>query len=607
MCGITCLVSEDINISDKIKSMTDIIYHRGPNSSNVWSSRQDNVALGHKRLSIIDISNNANQPMSSSQKKQATIVFNGEIYNFKEIKAELLELGYTFNSTGDTEVLLNGYIEWGEDIVHKLNGMWAFVIFDQSEKKLFISRDRVGMKPLYVYRENKTLIISSEIKSILKSGLARHEIDKDGLVEYFCFQNILSNKTLFKNIEYIPAGYNAIYDLRTNKYSQYEYWDFDFKEPSNSASIDQLSEEFTSIFTKSLDRHLIADVDIGVTLSGGMDSSAIVALASKQIKNLNSFTGFFDTRFIDKEDRCHSEHEDARVIAKEFGTIHHERLISASDVICTLPNIVWHMEDPKVAMSYTFYTMAQMVSQKVTVNLSGTGGDELFGGYPWRYNLIDKLTDKTEFNEVYYNYWCRLIGDDKRSNFFTQKVKREVDLLRPKGEFLAIANKKSDSPIIDQAFYFELKTFLLGMLMVEDKMGMAFSVETRFPFLDKEMLDFAGRVPSSMKYQNNEAKLLLKNAMRSILPEETIYKRKQGFTPPDRTWYKHELNYYISNLLLGKKSCIHEFISKAEIANILDRHNSGIADERMLIWSLIFFEGWIRVFLQDDTLANVPF
>jgi asparagine synthase (glutamine-hydrolysing) len=605
MCGIAGIVSTGRIDDSLIHKMTSAMHHRGPDATRVWVSENKQIALGHKRLSIQDLSAHATQPMWAKQRKVA-IVFNGEIYNFKSLKTELQSLNYVFETQSDTEVLLNGYLEWGEDVVHKLNGMWAFIIYDQDKSQLFISRDRAGQKPLYLCQTDDALLISSEIKPMLRTGLVKAEVDPDALVEYFSFQNIFSNKTLFKHIEYLPAGYSAIYDLSTHKLRQYCYWDYEFKEEKNK-NIEDFTHEFRELFTNSLERHMIADVPIGVTLSGGMDSSSIVSLASRQIPQLNTFTGFFDTRFIDQDDRCHSEHHDARLIAQLYNTEHHERLITHSDVINTLPSIIWHLEDPKLAMCYTFFNLSQVVSQKVTVNLSGTGGDELLGGYPWRYGLVENLSSQTEFNDIYYNYWCRLIGDKDRSDFFTAKIKNLVDLKRPRQVFDSILKDKKQDSIINQAFYFELKTFLVGMLMVEDKMGMAFSLETRFPFLDKEILDFSMCVPSSFKYKQNEAKILLKQAMKGILPEEAIYKRKQGFTPPDKTWYKNELRYYIKNMLLGRKSLIGDYIEPSSIERLLTSHNEGQADNRMIIWSMLFFEGWLRQFIHSNSELPVMF
>jgi len=606
MCGIISVVSNEKIKPATINSMLNVIQHRGPDSRGVWISDTDKVALAHRRLSIIDLSKNAAQPMVASLGDKIVIVFNGEIYNFRQIRSELEKLGHKFQSASDTEVLLHSYIEWGEKLTEKLNGMWAFVIYDERKNIIFASRDRVGMKPLYIYRSSSELILASEIKSIINHDKVSVELDYDALVEYFSFQNIISNKSLFKNISYVPAGHNIIYDIEQDTIKQYCYWDYKFAE-DNSLSLEEQSIKFKNVFMKSLGRHLISDVDIGVTLSGGMDSSSIVALASKQIRNLNTFTGFFDTRFIEKDDRCHSEHEDARIIAQKFDTNHYERLITPSDMISSMPSIVWHLEDPKVAMCYTFYAISQLLSQKVTVNLSGTGGDELFGGYPWRYGLVENTNNQEEFYKRYYKYWCRLISDEGRKNFFTDRIKANVDMTAPYKSFLDVMKPQQNTSIINQAFYFELKTFLVGMLLVEDKMGMAFSTETRFPFLDKEIVDFAMQLPSHFKYQNNEAKLLLKKAMKDILPEETIYKRKQGFTPPDQTWYRNELNYYVSNLLLSKKSLIGEFINRTQIENILLQHNNKVQDNRMLIWSLVFFEGWLKTFLNHQGRSNTMF
>jgi len=337
-----------------------------------------------------------------------------------------------------------------------------------------------------------------------------------------------------------------------------------------------------------------------------MDSSAITAIASKHFGRIHTFTGYFNTSGIDSEDRCFSELDDARIIAKRFNTMHHERLIVPQDVMDTLSSIVWHLEDPKVGMCYTFFTISHLVSQKVKVNLSGTGGDEFFAGYPWRYNLIVDKNSGKDFDATYYDWWCRLIKDNDKKKFFNKNFLKNMDINTPQNAYKTIINKVGNCSPINKALYFDLKTFLHGFLMVEDKMGMAYSIESRFPFLDKELLDFMEKVPDNLKFKDGIGKYLLKKAFKDILPEDIIHKRKQGFTPPDRTWYKRELKDYIESLLLSKKTLIYDYIDKKAVENIIQQHNNG-ADKRLEIWSLMFFEGWCRTFLRGDITTSCLF
>ena len=605
MCGITLAYSaiQRINLEEKIRQMTSMLSHRGPDDYGYYTDVKYNIAMGHRRLSILDLSQQGHQPMFYDD-SNLIIVFNGEIYNFQEIKNELIFKGYKFNSKTDTEVILASYSEWGENCVEQFNGMWSFAILDKRKRKIFCSRDRAGIKPLYFSEKNGFFFMASEIKAILAAGVAA-EVNYDGLNEYFSFQNIISSNTFFNNIKILPPGNNLVISMDTGNISIKEYWDMEFN-PEYNCSERDFTNELKEIFLNSMQRHMISDVEIGATISGGMDSSAIASIASKHFGKIHTFTGYFNTADIDSEDRCYSELDDARIIANRFNTIHHERLIVPQDLIDTLPSIVWHLEDPKVGMCYTFYTMSQLVSQKVKVNLSGTGGDELFAGYPWRYNLIVDVKSDQEFDKIYYNWWCRLIKDNDKSAFFNKNIFKKMDSNAPQNAYREIINKTKNYSPINKALYFDLKTFLHGFLMVEDKMGMAYSVESRFPFLDKELLDFMKKLPDYLKFKDGLGKYILKNAFKDLLPEDIIYKRKQGFTPPDRTWYKRELKDYIESLLLSKKTLIFEYIEKKAIEDIIKKHNNG-DDKRLEIWSLLFFEGWCRTFLRGDVLLPCLF
>lgn len=594
MCGISAVYSARGHAGERIGAMNGVQRHRGPDASGTWVSADDRVAFGHRRLSILDLSPGANQPMTGPG--GTVIAFNGEIYNFRDLRRELETLGRRFSTQSDTEVILAAYAEWGEACVQRFNGMWAFALYDPARRRLFLSRDRMGVKPLYLAATPDGLLAASEVKGLLAAG-HRAAVDPDALAEYFTFQNVISYRTLFAGVSMLPPGTNLYVDLETGRQRRETYWRLEFAPVA--ADETELAAEFLAVFRRAMTRHLVSDVEVGATLSGGMDSSAIVALATEQIRGMHTFTGFFNTAGVDNDDRCVSEQADARLIATRFGTTHHEREIAPQDVIDTLPAIVWHLEDPKVGMCYTFHVISQLVSSWVTVNLSGTGGDELFAGYPWRYALIDGLNDPRRFDDVYYGWWSRLIKDADKPAFFTERVRRATAPTHPRAAYDAIIAGAGDAEPLNRALYFDTQTFLHGFLLVEDKLGMAFGIETRFPFLDAELVEFGSRVPAAAKMRHGVAKHLVKRAFAPLLPEETIHKRKQGFTPPDKTWFRRELSDYIERLLLSRRSCLGEFIEPRAVREILARHRQG-ADERLTIWSLMFFEGWCRVFLQGE-------
>ncbi|MBI4175350.1 asparagine synthase (glutamine-hydrolyzing) [Candidatus Berkelbacteria bacterium] len=602
MCGITAIVSPVPDLGPRLQAMTCCLKHRGPDDEGFWTDPPRQLGLGQRRLAILDLSKRGHQPMKSLS-GDTLITFNGEVYNFGDLRPRLTKAGFRFRSKTDTEVVLHAYEAWGVAAVKEFNGMWAFVLYDRRNHRLVASRDRLGIKPLYYYWDGTHLVLASEIKAILASGLVKTALEPEGLNEYFTFQNILSDRTLFKDIRMLPAGSNLVFDLKTQRLTIEPYWDLHYQPRDLTEA--EFSAELRKAFRRAMDRHLISDVDVGATISGGMDSSAITALATQHFDRLHTFTGYFDTDNLDSGDRSVSERDSARLISQRFGTTHHERLIHPADALATLPQIVWHLEDPKVAMCYTFYLMAQLVSQSVKVNLSGSGGDEAFAGYPWRYELIADKTDPAAFDAVYYDYWSRLVKDGDKGRFFTQLILDQINLGTPRTEYQRIIQAAGAVSPVNKALYFENKTFLHGMLMVEDKMGMAFSLETRVPFLDNEMIDISLAVPDDLKYRNGESKYLLKKAFASLLPPEIITKRKQGFTPPDQTWYRRELRDAIAQLLTSPGSRNRVYIEPAFVSRILAELNAG-SDHRLLIWSLMFFEWWCRIFLEGEMVPPPP-
>ncbi len=598
MCGISIVFSRRAAAAEKVAAMNAVQRHRGPDASGTWVADDGRLGLGHRRLAIIDLSAHANQPMADAAGRR--VVFNGEIYNHRELRAELERAGRRFTTQSDTEVILAAYAQWGDRCVERFNGMWAFALHDPAGGRVLVSRDRLGMKPLYLAENADGLLAASEVKAILAAGHTA-AVDCDGLNEYFTFQNVISHRTLFAGVAMLPPGHNLILDTATGRITRAAYWQLRFA-PVEAPEA-ELAEEFLGVFRRAMSRHLVSDVEVGATLSGGMDSSAIVALASEQLREMHTFTGHFRTEGIDADDRSVSEREDARRIATRFRTQHHEREIAPQDLIDTLPAIVWHLEDPKVGMCYTFHTMAQLVSSWVTVNLSGTGGDELFAGYPWRYALVAGRDDPAAFDAIYYDWWSRLVKDADKPRFFTERVRRETSPGHPRAAYDAIMAGAAGLEPLNRALHFDSLTFLHGFLLVEDKLGMAFGVETRFPFLDHELVAFGARLPTAQKLRDGVAKHLVKRAFAPLLPEETLRKRKQGFTPPDKTWFRRELRDYIAQLLLSRRSCLGEFIEPAFVRDLLARHNAG-ADERLTIWGLLFFEGWCRVFLKGERMPS---
>lgn len=419
MCGISGIFNLDGEPVSPIflRNMTDSISHRGPDGEGFYIDSF--IGLGHRRLDIIDLSSLGHQPMISQDKK-FIISYNGEIYNFLEIKIELEKLGYNFKSRTDTEVILYAYQEWGESCLNKLNGMFAFAIWDKTKQELFIARDRYGIKPLYYTFVGNTFIFSSEQKSIITHPLVKKNIDLEALLEYFTFQNIFTDKTLFKGINILPAGCYSKISLGhiVNKLEIKRFWDFNFVNPEKQLTEEEYLEELDFLFQKAVKRQLISDVDLGAYLSGGMDSASITSIVAKELPYLKTFTCGFDLSSASGLELGFDERKKAEYMSYLFKTEQYEMVLKAGDMERILPKLAWHLEEPRVGQSYPNFYVSQLASKFVKVVLSGAGGDEIFGGYPWRYYRAMVNDNFDDYIDKYYAFWQRLIPSNSISKVF---------------------------------------------------------------------------------------------------------------------------------------------------------------------------------------------
>ena len=666
MCGIAGAVSlkkQFVDISCA-KSMVDKIIHRGPDDAgylffhtgarhskkvsfflnltdknfksknqllpsiedeqvkNELNSHDWDLFFGHRRLAIIDLSPLGHQPMSDLS-KNVWVTYNGEIYNFKEIKSELQKLGHKFKSSSDTEVIIYSYIEWGIKCVEKFNGMFAFALYDNFNKKLFLARDRYGIKPLYYTEVDGALVFASEIKSILEYKDYKIGIDHEALLEYFTFQNFLTDKTLYRDIKILPAGYYMATDISTGGTSYVQYWDFNFSEHGKIKDEGEYIEEFDRLFCRAVKRQLISDVEVGSYLSGGIDTGSVAALASRDVKNLKTFTIGFDLTSTSGLELAYDERVQAEFMSYKFGTEHYEMVLKSGDMERCLPDFAYYMEEPRVGQSYPNFYASKLASKFVKVVLSGAGGDELFGGYPWRYYMAasDNFED---YIDKYYIFWQRLVPNEAIQKVFSP-IWDKVSHVWTKDIFRSVFKKHAgnlSSPVdcINQSLYFEAKTFLHGLLTVEDKLSMAYGIETRVPFLDNDLVDFAMKIPIRLKLKNfdkiikidenepcgkkekyfkktNDGKLIVRKAAEKYVPREIINNEKQGFSAPDSSWFKGDSIDYVQRIIYDDKSRIFEFLDKSAVRRLVDEHISGNQNRRLFIWSLLNFEWWLRKYL----------
>jgi asparagine synthase (glutamine-hydrolysing) len=627
VCGIAGIFNLNGRpVAEKqIKQMTRSLAHRGPDGEDVYVD--ENLALGHRRLAILDVSPKGCQPMPSKDGNWV-IVFNGCIYNFHLLKRELQSKGHSFVSTGDTEVIAEGLAEYGPSFFERLDGMFAVGAWNTKTRQLWLSRDRFGVKPLYYYLRNSVLLFSSEIKAFFTHPEFRMQLDYYSLNEYFTFQNQFSYRTLFDGVHMLPQANTVCIDTSTSEILHRSWWDFDFSQPDNSLTFEDARDETKRLFSNAVARQMVADVPVGSYLSGGMDSGSIAVTASKHTNRLYTFTCGFDMSEVTGVEANYDERRDAELTANFIKSEHYEQVMNAGDLSWSLPRLVWHLEDLRVGMSYPNYYISRLASKFVKVCLQGTGGDELFGGYPWRYYRIFKSLSQADFFNQYYDFWQRMVPNGQQKRLFNDNVLPHIDINEPRAIFerVFLFNKKLryDSPEdhINNSLYFEIKTFLPGLLLVGDKLSMANGLEERFPFLDNELVNFAQKVPVRYKLGNlekmmridenefrgkrtlytefDDGKNVLRRAMESVLPEKIINRKKQGFSAPDESWYRGENAAYMKDLLLNKRTVSTEFISRKYISEMMDEHINKKINHRLLLWSFMNFEWWCRIFLNGE-------
>lgn len=631
MCGIAGIYNfKKAPVSlEVLRAMTESIRHRGPDGDGHWVDSY--VGLGHRRLAILDLSDAAHQPMATRD-HSVIISYNGEVYNYRELRKELEALGYEFFSSGDTEVVLNAYHAWGVDALPRFNGMFALSIWDQRSRELILARDRYGVKPLYYATSGGELVFASEIKAFLTHPKFKASLDKEALLEYFTFQNYFTNRTLFHGVKILPAGsYLKIGRGSKNVYAPTSYWDYHFREDSPTRDHREYVEELDRLFQQAVRRQLVSDVEVGAYLSGGMDSGSVTAIAAQDNFYLKSFTCGFDLHSASGMELQYDEREPAEMMSNRFKTEHYEMVLKAGDMERVLPRLIWHMEEPRVGQSYPNFYVAQLASKFVRVVLSGAGGDELFGGYPWRYYRAVVNDSFEHYVDKYYLYWQRLINNTDIRKVFAP-IWKDVEHVWTRNIFRDVFHDQAEeltgfNDYVNHSLYFEAKTFLHGLLVVEDKLSMAHGLETRVPFLDNDLADFAMRIPVHMKLGNlsdivrlnenapgnktaeyykktSDGKLILRKLMRKYIPEEIAKREKQGFSAPDASWFRGESMDYVRRALLQKDARIYEFLDYATVKMRVLEHLNGVVNRRLLIWSLLCFEWWLRIFLDGETSSN---
>jgi asparagine synthase (glutamine-hydrolysing) len=622
MCGIAGIIHLDgAPVSPVVlKAMTDLIAHRGPDGQGQWI--EGNVGIGHRRLSVIDLSTAGQQPMVSSDYR-FVLTYNGEVYNFRELRAELEAEGCRFRSRTDSEVVLNALASWGIDALQRFNGMFALALWDRKERRLVLARDRYGIKPLYVAQQGDTVIFGSEHRVVRAwSGFARN-VDVSALLEYFTFQNIFTDRTLVKDVRLVQPGHYEVLDLGRNRtqFQRRQYWDFSFVEGDRATTEVEYREELDRLMHQAVKRQLVTDVELGSYLSGGIDSGSITTIASKSFPYLKTFTCGFDMSSASGMELAYDERAVAEAMSYHCKTEHYETVLKAGDMERAMARLAWHVEEPRVGQSYPNFYAAQLAARFVKVVLSGVGGDELFAGYPWRYYRAVANDDFEHYVDQYYLFWQRLVDNRHLKKLFAP-VARQVEHVWTRDIFRDVFQHRHRSlnrpeDYINHSLYFEAKTFLHGLLVVEDKLSMAHGLETRVPFLDNDLVDFAMRCPVRLKLDSlatvvrinenepgkqvkyfqrtRDGKKILREVLQRYVPQEVATRAKQGFTGPDASWFKGESMDFVRRTLFNERALIYDFMDRDTVRELVQDHLSGNENRRLFIWSLLSFETWLKV------------
>lgn len=610
MCGIAGYLNLDGKPANGtvVKRMTDAIAHRGPDGEAAWVDGP--VALGHRRLAIIDLTDGGRQPMETEDGR-FVIVFNGEIYNYAELRTSLQAHGDTFHSSSDTEVLLKGLARYGEAFLPRLNGMFAFALWDRTARRMLLVRDRWGVKPLYWAQAGNTLLFGSEIKAIMAHPQFSSSLDLHGLRQYLTFQNFYDDSTLFQGVRLMPPASIMRIEIDQSggpaQFSQSRWWSFDFADNGESRTEAAVAGDLRLLFEQAVSRQMVADVEVGAYLSGGMDSGSVTAVASKFTPYLRTFTCGFDLSSASGMEVFYDERRDAELMSAVFKTEHYEMVLKSGDMERAMPDLVRHLEEPRVGQSYPNFLIARLAAKFNKVVLAGSGGDELFAGYPWRYEQ-SYATDQASLVDNIFGFWQRVFPASEAQAVMAP-VWNEVRDLDVHGLVAGLVPQLSAKPeqgeILNAIQAFEARTFLAGILSVEDKVSMAHSLEVRVPFLDNDLVDFARALPSRYKLahfhpqgtkgaskggRKSEGKHILRKALASLLPEKIAKRDKQGFSAPDASWFKGESLEFVRSRIGHSRARIYSVLSWDAIHPMLERHFAGSENRRLTIWSLLYLE-----------------
>ncbi|WP_272972283.1 asparagine synthase (glutamine-hydrolyzing) [Alteromonas australica] len=622
MCGIAgfSLFNHQEGGQASLTSMHEAIHHRGPDASGTYLD--EHIGLCHRRLSILDLSEAGNQPMFSAD-GNLVIVFNGEIYNFLELRAELEAEGVQFKSHTDTEVILALYAREGTQCLGKLNGMFAFALWDKTKQELFIARDRLGKKPLYYFSHNGRFAFGSEIKAILALENIPREIRLDAVYDFFAYQYVPDPKSIFKHIHKLPPAHYLL--LNKDGFSISEYWDLSFKNTSRDSE-ETHKAQLKGLLEKVTKQRMVSDVPLGAFLSGGVDSSGVVAMMAQASETpVKTCTIGFDNKDFNEADF-------AREIAEKYKTEHHEYTVH-QNVADRLEHIVSFFDEPFADPSLvpTFF-VSELARKAVTVALAGDGGDEMFAGYE-KYSVDDienklrnkfpeavrksifpslgkfagkipgtvgkkaksLLTSLSHDPAMGFYITNSMMTDDMWQSLVKTEVTEQLGDYHPSQYTLEMYNKADGPDHLSKILYTDIKTYMTGDILVKvDRMSMANSLEVRAPILDYQVAEFAATLPSSQKYRNGEKKYLLKEVFKPFIPDSLLYRKKMGFSTPLDEWFRGELKELFESRLIGAQLGLKDIFESGVIEKLWKEHQTRKGDHGIVLWSMLMYQMWFE-------------
>jgi asparagine synthase (glutamine-hydrolysing) len=635
MCGIAGVMKFGGDAradAGAVRQMCAAMAHRGPDDDGFYTDGL--VALGMRRLSIIDVAG-GHQPISN-ETGTVWIVFNGEIYNHSDLRKDLEARGHHYRTNSDTETIVHLYEEYGRDCVNHLRGMFAFAIWDREKRLLFVARDRLGIKPLYYRLTSESFLFGSEIKVILAHGGVRPEFHFAALPEYLAFGYLSREETFYEGIRKLLPGHRL--ELSENGEVKIErYWDLDVSSTGPVRDESYYVEAYRELLEQAVGSHLMSDVPLGVFLSGGLDSSAVAALMTKTRKSP------IETFSVGYAEQTYSELPYARTVAKHLNSVHHEVLVSERDFFDSLPKLIWHEDEPIAwPSSVSLYFVAKLARERVTVVLTGEGSDETLGGYTryaftLRNQAADRIyrsvvpemlrkqvrgliggspligaglrrklahtclgVDSASWSSFYFDNFLSAFSEAQQTQLLTEET---LQKLTPGAAYQHVLGywENSKGELLQRLLYTDIKTYLVELLMKQDNMSMAASIESRVPFLDHVLVEFATRIPREVQLKGLAGKVILKKAVEDLLPHSILYRRKLGFPTPWSGWLAGPRLDAIEKLLLGTRSLQRGYFRREAIERIFAEHRAKSRDHYDRIWRLLNLELWHRVCLEGES------